>query len=88
MEEQGMIERVARAICSELDYDLDNPAIAQFRGMYLRMARAAIEAMRIPSQAMMDAGDGCCGEYGCGDYRMKQIFSAMIDAALNDQERT
>lgn len=51
------------------------------------LAVAAIKAIRTPSKAMLDAGDGCCGEYGCGDYRMKQIFTAMIDTALNEQEK-
>lgn len=81
MEEQGMIERVAKALADELDMSLT------FWEEYIEAAKAAIQAMRIPSQAMMDAGDGCCGEYGCGDYRMKQIFSAMVDAALNEQEK-
>lgn len=85
MEAQGMIERVATAILAEAQ---NMGGLAFTFPIEKRLAIAALRAMREPTSAMMDAGDGCCGEYGCGDYRMKQIFSAMIDAALNDQERT
>jgi hypothetical protein len=84
MEEQGMINKVAEAIRDNIAASLPDGVSVEYR----YAAIAAIDAMREPTSAMMNAGDGCCGEYGCGDYRMKQIFSAMIDAALNDQERT
>lgn len=74
-----MIDRVAKAIYEAMDLSdgLDGTAAKTY-------ARAAIEAMREPSEAMCTAGDECCGEYGCGVWRMREIFTAQIDAALKD----
>ena len=84
-----MVEKVAKAIADAAGSDFDRlPATHGpghgLRNMYLRMARAAIEAMRETTEAMLTAGDDCCGEYGCGVWRMREIFTAQIDAALKD----
>lgn len=64
-----MIERVARAI-----------AKADATSSYEELARAAIEAMREPTDSMVDAGD----QYdGC---RPVDIYYEMIDAAIAEQQ--
>jgi isocitrate lyase len=67
-----MVERVARAIAAadQKDYMEDCER-------YDRHARAAIEAMRAPTEAMVDAG--------LGDQERIHphlVYRAMIDAAL------
>lgn len=89
---ESMIERVAIAIAtSHLNDPPDPVCVFDFYALtgdvaekYYAMARAAIEAMREPTDEMCTAGDGCCGEYGCGVWRMREIFTAQIDAALKD----
>jgi len=73
-----MIERVAKAIedvrCESFGEPI--PAIIN------KMARAAIEAMREPTQQMLDASYGLAGSER-GDGRAEaSVWSAMIDAAL------
>lgn len=71
---ESMVERVAKAIAlANRAPDSDDWPV------YVADARAAIEAMREPTDAMVDAGEGTmCPHAGC-------IFSDMIDAALNEQ---
>lgn len=73
-----MIERVARAICkSQTQTDRTWEA-------FLPEATAAIEAMREPTDAMVDAGSSHFHEEnstGAAAY----CFGDMIDAALNEQ---
>ncbi len=55
------------------------PALHATYSLALNEARAAIEAMREPTDAMVDAGEGTmCPHAAC-------IFTDMIDAALNEQ---
>lgn len=76
-----MIERVARAI-----YESRNGAgcwpwsrqNAAYQKPYLHDARAAIEAMRIPTQRMRAQGQGMP--------TAGVTFTAMIDAALSEDE--
>lgn len=80
---ESMIERVAAAI---------RKADAE-RGTYygidevdaLTLARAAIEKMREPTDAMVDAALSATGffEDGSNDYLVH--YQSMIDAALNEQ---
>jgi len=68
-----MIERVARALHeSACKQDVNGYLDAKIDCAV--MARAAIEAMRIPTQAMLDAGGMT---YGTG-------YVAAIDAALSE----
>jgi len=72
-----MVERVARAILKEernLDLELSSDITKQ---SYCRYARAAIEAMREPTEAMLAAGDKK------QDFYSGFIWQAMIDAALD-----
>lgn len=67
MTEQTMIDRVALALKRSGDQDME----------YLRsLAVAAIEAMRVPSDDMLEAGWGRGGTPA-------DIWPAMIDAALS-----
>ena len=77
-----MIERVAQAICGD-----DNPA--NILTVHRMRARAAIEAMRDPTQEMKKAGCKepiyhCWGNKGefTDDESAGDIFTLMIDAAL------
>jgi hypothetical protein len=71
----NMIERVARAMCAA-----DGGSQEVDVHHYLDMARAAIEAMREPTEAMCEAADAVeCNQPEC-------IWQAMIDAALVGDE--
>lgn len=83
-----MIERVARALC-RLD---GHPENAKMDGKplwqdYVAEARAAIAAMRDPTETMLDGGlrapnylEDQASKRGCAN-----IYRAMIDAALAEQ---
>jgi hypothetical protein len=76
-----MIERVARAIQAEAGWD--NIDVGdRLRADYLAFARAAIEAMREPTEAMIKEGAYGSGEdsagVACGAWK------AMIDIALDE----
>ena len=80
---ESMVERVARAICaSDFDGDTavyDEMSAAQ-RENFTVNARAAIEAMREPTDAMLMAAGLHGGSTTKGRYR------AMIDASLHEGE--
>lgn len=87
----SMIERVARALCAPFD-----PDETIFLGGYQKRwktrvdeARAAVEAMQEPTDAMVDAPLPSSPSHG-GRYENRRdlrpyIYRAMIDAALNEQ---
>ena len=70
-----MIERVAMALSIE---DNGQSFAAERSHNYLPMARAAIEAMREPTDAMIAEGNAYdeCAPY--------DIYESMIDAALGE----
>lgn len=82
----SMIERVARAIALEaLDpetraaVDPEKWFVAE---SYYDLARAAIEEMRKPTEAMVnETGGGECNKWARG------AWALMIDAALKEQEK-
>jgi hypothetical protein len=79
-----MVERVAKAIADAAGSDFDRlPATHGpghgLRNMYLRMARAAIEAMKGPTEEMCVAGSQ---PEDLGDIAGR--YDAMISAALTD----
>lgn len=83
----NMVERVARAIDPDEWALIDNKTAVTYdaRGLSLQRARAAIAAMREPTEAMADA-PARAGVYA-GDYTMHageatEAWQAMIDAAL------
>jgi len=68
-----MIERVAKALAISDGAKLDhNPNV------YLTLARAAIEAMRRPTESMFEATDHICERTG----DELEIYTAFIEAAL------
>lgn len=69
-----MIERVARALFIEYGHEPEEWCEAH-RVHYIAVARAAIAAMREPTEAMVDAS-------GMGSQLTSGMWSAMIDAAL------
>lgn len=74
-----MIERVARAIMSE-----ENPDSLD---QYSAMARAAIEAMREPTDEMKNCSEEVHWGYSCHVCGgLKEGWQAMIDAALGKVE--
>jgi hypothetical protein len=64
-----MIERVAKAIALSYDYDPSDE---------ISIAKAAIKAMKEPTQAMLDAG-----AYDL-DMTLERQYKNMIEAALKD----
>ena len=93
----GMVEKVARALCAHDDLDWDAQANPFTSGSgddnqvaYLSAARAAIEAMRGPTRAMIYTGEARRESKGEGasreNYDAAAIFTAMIDAALSEGE--
>lgn len=87
-----MVEKVARAICDAGQGQWRKPPYNELHtdalnNHWRHKARAAIEAMREPSEAMVKAGydafmawDARTGD----DLGMEIIWRAMIDAALSD----
>ncbi|WP_028752724.1 hypothetical protein [Rhizobium leucaenae] len=77
----SMMEKVARAMAA-LDWgDVDKD------DSYFRYARAAIEAMREPTEAMK-AALGDARKYGTesnGEIFPRKLMSELIDAALKEQ---
>jgi len=75
-----MIEKVARALyCERIgdpDYDFEDDPRGWSRSMHIAQARAAIEAMREPTEAMENAA------ITYGDSPILLTYEAMIDAAL------
>lgn len=83
-----MVERVARAIYFRADDQGDkawNHCQSWHRDIAREQARAAIEAMREPTDAMANAAWAKIGEDGDADVAV--IYANMIDAALNEQEQ-
>jgi hypothetical protein len=76
-----MIEKVARALAEGDGCDYDRWSI-----MYDAQARAAIKAMRTPTDLMVDALMAAEGECRADpNIPYGAIFTAAIDAALNEQ---
>lgn len=82
---ESMIERVARRLANEMhaggDFGMTGEDAYRHRSAeFLALARAAIEAMREPTDAMIDAGNSLAHEEAPATY-----YEAMIFAALNEQ---
>ena len=80
-----MIERVAKAIALD-DCQTWNELDAVNRGMFLSFARAAIAAMREPTEAMLEAGTITVSKTGVISISTQdaaRIWRAMVDAALH-----
>lgn len=89
MTEQSMVEKVARAICdSDFCDNGDHGAGEAWAGMdeqqrdyYRDNARAAIKALREPTEAMI-----ATAAWEDGEYTARTVWGQMIDAALAEGE--
>lgn len=75
------IEQVARALCHQIyknNHDLVEAVVERNWKLYIDMAKAAIEAMREPTEGMIKAGDGACNDYGSPEV----VWQNMIEKAL------
>lgn len=81
MEEQGMIERVSDAIARKLQ---DEGVVGVYEINLDEVAKAAIKAMREPTPEMTAVMANYIGRVD----QVSATYLGMIDAALNDQERT
>lgn len=92
----SMVERVARALIAD-EYDGGHLSGAEIeaciaedwclesrRKHFIRKARAAIEAMREPTEAMVKSGQTKCDDY----LDAAECWAAMIDAALSEHQQT
>jgi hypothetical protein len=80
-----MVERVARAMCDHAysDIEIKRGWDGETRGSQVKwcaMARAAIEAMREPSQGMVNAATA--SDFGPGPGEFLLMWEAGIDEAL------
>lgn len=75
-----MIERVACALFTAGHPDAEWSA-CRARFKWLTLARTAIQAMRDPTQAMLDA----TGELGVPDRVYREYWQSMINAALDEK---
>lgn len=82
----NMIERVARAIWNTKPGAKIHPweRLGTVRNDYLAEARAAIEAMRTPTEAMVRAGSEEFDPFVYGNTET-DCWHAMIDAALKEK---
>jgi hypothetical protein len=80
------VEKVARAISETRDLCWDQYS-PELKATYKAMARAAIAAMREPSEAMVEAA-GCAPvkSYAWQD-GVKASWEAMLDAALAEEPK-
>jgi hypothetical protein len=87
---ESMIEAVARAIAHHAGVDPDRERSGAFQWQaYVGIARAAIAAMREPTDAMVDAGaaERFDSRYESEENHAKHVWDAMIDAILNEGEK-
>lgn len=89
MAESEMIERVARGMAEEnggLWDEMSEDPYAPYdgsRGFFRRLARAAIEAMREPTEEMRQDGRGEYLRMPKALWSVAHSYRAMIDAALS-----
>lgn len=89
------VERMARAIClitrpeADIDYIRSIPVHPLWEAS-LQQARAALAALREPSETMLSAGDSVMPQIAKGEDittgydALKEAWPAMIDAALTE----
>src|SRR5688572_28110252 len=85
-----MIERVAKAISARMlrrDNYRHDPGAGDFCPCPQCLARAAIEAMREPTEAMRAEGHKVWRSYLTHEAHGAEVYEAMIDAALADLEQ-
>lgn len=92
-----MVRRVARALCKAAGYDPDttedicvhgDPESHYLWAKYRVRARAAIEAMREPTELMISEGESACSlgiGKPCDDEALPRVWRDMVDAALHQR---
>jgi len=83
----SMVERVARAICAALEVDPGPNLLTgkpRWHG-YIPAARAAISAMREPTEGMRKAAGDDAGYYADSG-EIEVVYRKMIDAALTESK--
>ena len=86
------IERAARAMYDTVrpEWEWDDPDAAPLRRMYRDNAKAALLALKEPSEAMIDAGADVVGSVNKAesDFAVrddtKSVWNLMIDAAMGE----
>lgn len=89
MTEATMLEKAARALAAEDARDRGVDLYDKNSGLYVRLARAVLMAVREPDRAMIIAGNDEDGYYNDGtafNAECSQHWRAMIDAILADGE--
>ena len=76
-----MVERVAKEIYLHVNAETAGRPLAEVADAYLACARAAILAMREPTEAMLSAAYRSCDDSGM--VMIKSGYKAMIDSALS-----
>lgn len=80
-----MVEKVARAVCIALGHEPEEWAYSErVRERCRRIARAAMQAMREPTKAMLQAGRLNDSEDGASG-NPESIWQAMVNAALKGE---
>lgn len=86
MESESIVERVAKALCAAdgMDWDAQSDPMTSGNGddntiAYLHSARAAISAMREPTEEMVSDGWLADDE---GGMKPRDCWALMIDSAL------
>jgi len=93
-----MVERVARALCRQYELDdgfsteqADRAAASEMHRNFIGAARAAIEAMREPTEAMVVAGGEAVFNHtpkrALETSAAEAAWPAMIDACLGEPAR-
>ncbi|MGR9130753.1 hypothetical protein [Rhizobium leguminosarum] len=91
---ESMIDRVAKALCARVDGNnptrvlRTSPVVVYEWEMYKDDAVIAIEAMRDPTEAMLQAGAIADDNFSeaAPETASLRIYGAMIDAALKEHE--
>jgi hypothetical protein len=78
----NMIEKVAAAVTEVWDSYPEPITLENVGEVRLAGARAAIEAMREPTDAMNHRGNVCCMDDCVDRDGVKKVWRSMIDAAL------
>lgn len=82
---KSALERVARALC-ELD---GNPPEAKMEAEalwrdYLPEARAALDAIRTPTESMLGVGEVLLNSFAVDADDLEDLWTSMIDEALSE----
>ena len=81
---QTPLERAARALCAALGDDWNREGQGALADAYKGHVRAVLEAIREPSQKMVDAGYAMASDRA-DETDWEWVWQAMLDTALKDE---